>query len=174
MTFQQGGSDICWHGVLPPTAPSIHTTTASDSLLDGLLDAFADVFAEPTGLPPVRARDHHIVLKSGAAPVKVRPYRYPTAHKDELERQCAAMLEQGIVHRSDSAFSSPVLLVKKPDGSWRFCVDYHALNALMVKDAFSILVVDELLDEFHGARFFTRLDLCSGYYQVHMHPEDVQ
>jgi hypothetical protein len=44
----------------------------------------------------------------------------------------------------------------------------------MVKDAFSILVVDELLDEFHGARFFTRLDLCSGYYQVHMHPEDVQ
>jgi hypothetical protein len=92
--------------------------------------------------------------------VAVRPYRYPAAHKDELERRCATMIEQGIVRRSDSAFSSPVLLVKKPDGSWRFCVDYHTLNALMVKDVFPIPIVDEL----HGARFFTKLDLRSGYH----------
>ena len=70
----------------PPNAPSVHAATASDSLLDGLLDSFADIFAEPKGLPPVRARDHHIVLKPGTAPVAVRPYRYSAAHKDELER----------------------------------------------------------------------------------------
>jgi hypothetical protein len=84
---------------------------------DAILDSFADVFAEPKGLPPPWGHAHRIVLKQGAAPVAVRPYRYPAAHKDELERQCAAMIKQGIMRRSDSAFSSPVLLVKKADGS---------------------------------------------------------
>ncbi|XP_021321685.1 uncharacterized protein LOC110437539 [Sorghum bicolor] len=170
MAFQRDGHHFAWTGVASPSTAHLRTlAAASGALQDELLVAYEDVFGEPTGLPPPRGRDHAIILKSGSAPVAVRPYRYPAAHKDELERQCATMIVQGVVRRSDSPFSSPVLLVKKADGSWRFCVDYHALNALSVKDAFPIPVVDEL----HGARFFTKLDLRSGYHQVRMRPEDV-
>ena len=117
MSFQRQVHAVCWTGVATTSAPDVRTTIASESLLNELLASFGDVFAEPQGLPPPRARDHSIVLKSGAQPVAVRPYRYPMSHKDELEWQCATMLEQGIIRSSASAFSSSVLLVRKADGS---------------------------------------------------------
>jgi hypothetical protein len=184
MQFQRTGRAVRWTGLASSDRSALRVATSTPTpmlqpqpsrktLLDALLHSLGNVFTEPRGLPPKRSRDHCITLKPGALPVAVRPYQDPAAHKDELKRQCTAMIEQGIVRRSDSAFSSPVLLVKKPDGSWRACVDYRALNALTVKDAFPIPVVDELLDELHGAKFFTKLDLRSGYHQVRMRSEDI-
>ena len=80
-----------------PAAPDLRATTASATLLDELLDSFSNVFVEPHGLPPPRSHDHNIILLPGSQLVVVRPYRYPATHKDELERQCAAMLDQGLI-----------------------------------------------------------------------------
>lgn len=105
-----------------------------------LLIEFSDLFQNPTGLPPSRACDHEIPLVLGAQPVFIRPYRYPPKLKDEFERQIQDMLQQGLIRPSVSAFSSPVLLVKKKDDSYRFCVDFRHLNALTQNSKFLVPV----------------------------------
>jgi len=131
-----------------------------------LLDEFLDIFSPPTSLPPPRVCNHEIPLIPGAQPVFIRPYRYPPKLKDKIERQVQEMLSQGIIQPSSSSFSSPVLLVRKKDGSCRFCVDFRHLNALTRKSKFLVPVFDQLMDELAHAKWFSTLDLREGFHQI--------
>lgn len=92
--------------------------------------------------------------------------------KLKLSPRLPKLLVNGWIQPSNSPFSSPVLLLKKKDDSWRMCVDYRALNALTIKDRFPLPTVDELLDESGSARVFSKLDLTSGFHQIRLDPRD--
>uniref|UniRef100_A0A8R7V8C2 Reverse transcriptase domain-containing protein n=1 Tax=Triticum urartu TaxID=4572 RepID=A0A8R7V8C2_TRIUA len=158
----------------------IQVNPASDSdgrqpppmVIQKVLMEFNDVFAEPTELPPHRQYDHAITLEPGATPINCRPYRYSPLQKDEIERQVKEMLRTGVITHSMSPYAAPILLVKKKDGTWRFCVDYQRLNAVTIKNKFPLPIIDELLDELAGAAFFSKIDLRAGYHQIRMRESD--
>ncbi|KAK8918476.1 hypothetical protein KSP39_PZI021744 [Platanthera zijinensis] len=163
LEFSSQGKQIVLRGSSP----------ADQRLLTALLHRFADLFAEPQGLPPQRDVDHRIVLKDKELDINLRPYRYPPLQKSEIERLIGEMLATGVIRHSCSPFASPVVLVKKHDGSWCLCVDYRRLNQNTVKNKFPILVIEELIDELHGAMYFSKLDLRSEYHQVRMVADDI-
>ena len=122
--------------------------------LQSVLEEYSDVFAEPKTLPPHRSFDHHIPLKDREVSVNVRPYRYPLSQKDVIESMIKELLDSGVIRPSHSPFSSPIVMVKKKDGSWRMSIDYRQLNKFTVKDKFPINVIEELIDELLGAKCF--------------------
>lgn len=139
-----------------------------------LLQEYKTVFDPLQGYPLERAFAHKIPLVPGAVPVNVRPYHYPPAVKDEIERQVIEMLQSGIIQLSQSPFSSSVPLVKKKDGSYCFCVDFRHLNAITVKAKYSVPVIEELLDELHGASWFSCLDILIFSRSLEEHVEHVR
>jgi len=137
-----------------------------------VLDNHSKVFETPKGLLPICDHDHAIHFP-GSVPPNIRPYRYPFAQRSEIERMVAKMLEVGIIQPSQSSSSAQVVLVLKKDGSWCMCPDYKEIKKLTIKDKFPIPVIDELLDELHGAIYFSKLGVHAGYHQIIMKTEDI-
>ena len=145
--------------MVDPIAQAIPLSELLDDMepkLALLLRNYASVFDTPTSLLPHRTQDHYIPLIKGSGPVKVMPYHYPHSQKEEIEKLVADMLIEGIIQPSKSPFLSPIILVKKKDGSWRVCTDYQALNAITIKDSFAIPTMDELFDELFGTFLFLK------------------
>jgi hypothetical protein len=140
--------------------------------IQNILKLYPTIFQPPHGLPPQRSHDHQIPLQPNTTPINIKPYRYPHSQKEAMTTIIKDMLKDGIIKPSTSPYSSPVLLVRKKDGTWRFCVDYRALNAVTVRDRFPIPTIDELFDELGSASIFTKIDLRSGYHQIRVVQED--
>jgi hypothetical protein len=164
--MEQAGSIL--HMVVVCAVEQVQPTDIIPSTVQILLQEFAPVFEEPHGLPLEREWDHQIPLMLGAQPVTARQYRYTPAQKTKIEAQVTAMLQASLIQVSARPFSSPVLLVRKKDLSWRFCIDYRLPNSITIKNKYPLPIIDELLNELSGACWFSKLDLHAGYHQIRL------
>ena len=164
---------------VPPHLRELYEKTVTEGQLephvaDGLkqlLIKHADVFAtSDEDLGRTNVVEHHIDT-GNSAPIRQAPRRIPIAQQPECEKAVADMLAQGVIEPGQSPWASPVVLVRKKDGSLRFCVDYRKLNSVTKFDAYPLPRVDETLDTLAGAQWFSTLDLISGYWQVGLTPE---
>jgi hypothetical protein len=140
-----------------------------------IFEEYKDVFPDalPSQLPPRREIDHRIELQQQSLPTSRAIYRMSPAELDELKVQLKELIEAGFIQPSKSPFGAPVLFVKKKDGSMRMCVDYRDLNRITIKNRYPLPRVEELFDRLKGAKYFSKIDLRSGYHQVRIHPDDV-
>ncbi|KAL4323589.1 hypothetical protein GQ457_11G020340 [Hibiscus cannabinus] len=135
---------------------------------------FEDVFPEVLhGLPPDRELEFGIDVLPGTTPVSIAPYRMAPTELQELKKQLHELLDQGFIRPSVSPWGAPVLFVKKKDGSMRLCIDYRQLNKVTIKNKYPLPRIDDLFDQFRGARVFSKIDLRSGYYQLKVTEADI-
>ena len=129
-----------------------------------LLREYNDMFSSgnhDVGL--TRAVRHEIPLAAGTVPIRQPTRRLGPEKEKEVSRQVRDLLDRGLIEPAHSAWSSPVLLVRKKDGSWQFCVDYCILNSVTIQDNYPLPRIDESLDALAGSKYFSTLDLLSSY-----------
>ena len=154
-----------------------YLSVENQAVIDGLpvVKEFPEVFPdEIPDVPPEREVEFSIDLVPGTKPVSMAPYRMSASELAELKKQLEDLLEKKFVRPSVSPWGAPVLLVKKKDGSMRLCIDYRQLNKVTIKNRYSLLRIDDLMDQLVGARVFSKIDLRSGYHQIKVKDEDMQ
>ena len=154
---------------------AINSQPKEATVATSVLKQYRDVFPDelPPGLPPSREVDHRIELIPGSVPPSRPTIRLSATELEELKKQLAELTAAGFIRPSKSPFGAPILFVKKKDGTMRMCVDYRALNNITIKNSYPLPRVDELFDRLQGAKYFSKIDLRSGYHQIRIQPEDV-
>ncbi|KAJ0538417.1 putative nucleotidyltransferase, Ribonuclease H [Helianthus annuus] len=139
-----------------------------------VVSEYPDVFPEDLpGLPPDREVEFRIHLIPGTTPIAKAPYRLAPTEMLELKKQLDELLSKGFIQPSSSPWGAPVLFVKKKDGSMRMCIDYRELNKVTIKNRYPLPRIDDLFDQLQGARYFSKIDLRSGYHQLKVQEEDI-
>ena len=113
-----------------------------------------------------RKIENMIEIERGEKTINIKLNRYPHHHKTEIERLTQDLLKCGVISKSRSHYAAPIVLVQNNDGSFRLCIDYRGLNKITIKNKFPIPFIDEMLDELHGAKYFSKLDLRSGFTKL--------
>ena len=150
-------------------AISPHLNEKDRIKLAQLLSEFSDVFDDKLDTCNVTS---HKINTGRSTPIKQRPRRLPYAYRDEADQQIQEMLANGIITPSVSPWSSAIVLVRKKKGDLRFCVDYRKLNQITVNDSHPLPLISDLLDSVKDAKYFSLLDLRSGYWQIPVAQED--
>ncbi|GFY19661.1 retrovirus-related Pol polyprotein from transposon 297 [Trichonephila clavipes] len=142
------------------------------SSAERLFQEFEDVFSRNSSDIGHTTVTQHRIDTADHPPIKQHPRRLPFAKQEEVGILLREMQENDIIEPSSSPWASPIVLVRKKDGSTRFCVDYRKLNDVTKKDSYPLPRIDDTLDTLSGHKWFSTLDLKSGYWQVEIHPED--
>ena len=153
---------------------SDHLTKEQMQHLKTFLCEYRDVFALDNTELGTTDLVTHPINTGDQPPIRQQVRRTPFALREEVNNMVQDMLERGIIRPSRSPWASPIVLVKKKDGTTRFCVDYRRLNAITKLDVFPLPRIDDTLDLLSKVQYFTTLDLASGYWQVEMDPEDLE
>ncbi|GFS54092.1 hypothetical protein TNCV_2526601 [Trichonephila clavipes] len=140
--------------------------------LSELLRKFSGLFTKTDKSRAAKTNVKHRIFTGDHAPINQRAYRVSPTERRIIHEEVQKMLDEGIVQPSESPWSSPIVLVRKKDGSWRFCVDYRKLNSVTKKDVYPLPRIDDTLDCLKGAMFFSSMDLRSGYWQIEIDEAD--
>ena len=131
-----------------------------------MVNKHGETFQEPKGLPPKRGIHHEIQLQRNVLLPNIGMYRMSMMESMEIKMKIQEFLKKGIICPSTFPVGSPIVLVPKKNETWRMCVDFHALKKITVKNRYPLPIIDDFLDSLRYAKYFTKLDLRSGYHQV--------
>ncbi|GBG72556.1 hypothetical protein CBR_g12126 [Chara braunii] len=162
---------VCFLHTLPPRDAS-STDSSSDPRITELLDAYSDVFEGPHGVVPDRPIRHEIILEDGVVPPRGCICRMSEEELSVLRAQLDDLLEKGWIRPSSSPYGAPVLFIRKKSKYLGLCIDYRKLNVQTIRNVGPLPCIDDLLERLGGAKFFSKLDLKSGYHQLEIRKED--